>query len=131
MSALAVVMGAGLTGCSSADCLPSPLDVTVIESGGDVSAETLLTIQAPGVDCDLGLGLGDDREYWVTVLSGDETFPLGRVVPAADGSFSATFLLPNVAHTAGGRVEVEGSPYDECRDVLGDCVGYGADLPMP
>jgi hypothetical protein len=123
------VLGTGIAGCSATECLPSPLEATVIESGGDGSAETLLTIQASGVDCDLGLG--DDREYWVTVMSGDETFPLGRVVPAADGSFSATFLLPNVAHTAGGRVEVEGSPYDECRDVLGDSVGYGADLPAP
>ncbi|WP_168625565.1 hypothetical protein [Cryobacterium sp. BB307] len=68
MSALALVLGAGLTGCSSAECLPSPLEVTVIEPGGDGSAETLLTVQASGVDCDLGLG--DDREYWVTVLSG-------------------------------------------------------------
>jgi hypothetical protein len=129
MGAVALVLGAGLTACSSAECLPAPLKVAVTESGSDSGVQTLLEVKASGVDCDLGYG--DDTEYWVAVLSGDDTFPLGRVVPAADGSFTTTFLLPNAAHTAGGRVEVEGSPYDECRDVLGDCVGYGADLPVP
>lgn len=129
MGAVALVLGAGLTGCSSAECLPAPLEVAVTESRSDSGVQTLVEVKASGVDCDLGYG--DDTEYWVTVLSGDKTFPLGRVVPAADGSFSATFLLPSAAHTAGGRVEVEGSRYDECRDVLGDCVGYGADLPAP
>jgi hypothetical protein len=116
------LVACGVAGCATEQCLPAELEVQLMTSDD----QTVLAVTAGGVPCDLGLT--EESVYWVSVLSGNTTYPLGRVDPELDGSFNAAFLVPPAA-IAGGELHVIGSPFDDCRDLLSDCVGYTAPIP--
>ena len=128
----AALAAALLTACgggpvfTSLQCLPAPLSA----DPATVAVGSPVMVTSPGFACDGSYPEGKRYRLQLLLLGRAQPLELGTAPVGVDGSFRATVVVPPGAFPGDARLEVLGSPFDDCADGGGSCAGYGVALTL-